>query len=83
MTGWGVHLLDYALMGMKVANPNIVTVGGKFAKPDSADEAPDTLMALYEFDGFNIIGIMRWVLVMVIMEKIMALLLLVITEHWY
>ncbi|MDP1812214.1 MAG: Gfo/Idh/MocA family oxidoreductase [Sediminibacterium sp.] len=56
MTDWGVHLLDYALMGMKVANPNsIVTVGGKFAKPDSADETPDTLMALYEFDGFNII----------------------------
>lgn len=56
MTDWGVHLLDYALMGMKVANPkSIVTVGGKFAKPDSADETPDTLMALYEFEGFNII----------------------------
>ncbi len=56
MTDWGVHLLDYALMGMKVADPkSIVTVGGKFAKPDSADETPDTLMALYEFDGFNIV----------------------------
>jgi predicted dehydrogenase len=56
MTDWGVHLLDYALIGMKVANPkSIVTVGGKFAKPDSADETPDTLMALYEFDGFNIV----------------------------
>lgn len=56
MTDWGVHLLDYALMGMKVANPKrISTVGGKFAKPDSADETPDTLMAMYEFDGFNII----------------------------
>ncbi|MEO8171750.1 MAG: Gfo/Idh/MocA family oxidoreductase [Sediminibacterium sp.] len=56
MTDWGVHLLDYALIGMKQANPkSIVTVGGKFAKPDSADETPDTLMALYEFDGFNIV----------------------------
>lgn len=56
MTDWGVHLLDYALIGMKVANPkSIVTVGGKFAKPDSADETPDTLMAMYEFDDFNII----------------------------
>ncbi len=56
MTDWGVHLLDYALIGMKVANPKQVsTVGGKFAKPDSADETPDTLMAMYEFDGFNIV----------------------------
>ncbi len=56
MTDWGVHLLDYALLGMRVANPNAVsTVGGKFAKPDSADETPDTLMAMYEFNGFNIV----------------------------
>jgi predicted dehydrogenase len=56
MTDWGVHLLDYAFMGMKASTPNsIVAVGGKFAKPDSADETPDTLMALYEFDHFNIV----------------------------
>ena len=56
MTDWGVHLLDYAFMGMKAATPNsIVTVGGKYANPASADETPDTLMALYEFDNFNII----------------------------
>src|SRR5215510_9259190 len=56
MTDWGVHLLDYALMGMKADTPtSIATLGGKFAKPDSADETPDTLMALYEFDKFNII----------------------------
>lgn len=56
MTDWGVHLLDYALMGMKADTPkSIATLGGKFAKPDSADETPDTLMALYEFDQFNII----------------------------
>lgn len=56
MTDWGVHLLDYALIGMKVANPKAISaVGGKFAKPDSADETPDTLMTMYEFEGFNII----------------------------
>lgn len=56
MTDWGVHLLDYALIGMKVANPRAISaVGGKFAKPDSADETPDTLMTMYEFDGFNVI----------------------------
>jgi predicted dehydrogenase len=56
MTDWGVHLLDYALLGMKVADPkSINAVGGKFAKPDSADETPDTMMVMYEFDSFNII----------------------------
>ena len=56
MTDWGVHLLDYAFIGMKATAPNsIVSVGGKFAAPDSAYETPDTLMALYEFENFNII----------------------------
>lgn len=56
MTDWGVHLLDYAFLGMKAKTPNsIVSVGGKYAAPDSAYETPDTLMALYEFDNFNII----------------------------
>ena len=56
MTDWGVHLLDYALLGMNNPVPNAISaVGGKFAKPDSGDETPDTLMALYEFDKFNII----------------------------
>ena len=56
MTDWGVHLLDYALMGMKADTPkSVASLGGKFAKPDSADETPDTLMALYEFENFNLI----------------------------
>ncbi|MEX2595251.1 MAG: Gfo/Idh/MocA family oxidoreductase [Anditalea sp.] len=55
MTDWGVHLLDYALLGMKESTPkSIMAAGGKFASPDSADETPDTLTTLYEFDGFNI-----------------------------
>jgi predicted dehydrogenase len=55
MTDWGVHLLDYALLGMKAGTPkSIATLGGKFADPNSAEETPDTLMALYELPGFNI-----------------------------
>jgi hypothetical protein len=30
-------------------------VGGKFAYPDLAQETPDTLTTLYEFDGFNLV----------------------------
>lgn len=56
MTDWGVHLLDYGLLGMKAAAPKtIVGVGGKFAYPDLSQETPDTLTTLYEFDGFNLV----------------------------
>lgn len=55
MTDWGVHMIDYALMGMKATAPkSIVASGGKFAYPDDASETPDTLTAIYEFDGFNL-----------------------------
>jgi predicted dehydrogenase len=55
MTDWGVHLLDYALLGMKAENPtSIMAAGGKFAYPDDAAETPDTLTTVYQFDGFNI-----------------------------
>ena len=56
MTDWGVHLLDYALLGMKASLPNsIVAMGGKFAYPNLAEETPDTLTTLYEFDDFNLV----------------------------
>jgi predicted dehydrogenase len=56
MTDWGVHLLDYGLLGMKAAAPKtIVGVGGKFAYPDLSQETPDTLTTLYEFDNFNLV----------------------------
>jgi predicted dehydrogenase len=56
MTDWGVHLLDYALLGMKATVPkSIVGLGGKFAYPELAEETPDTLTSLYEFDGFNLV----------------------------
>lgn len=56
MTDWGVHLLDYGLMGMKAKEPkSIAALGGRFAYPDLCEETPDTLTTLYEFDGFNMI----------------------------
>jgi predicted dehydrogenase len=56
MTDWGVHLLDYAIQGMKAGNPKSVSaLGGKFAYPELAEETPDTLTTLYEFDKFNLV----------------------------
>jgi predicted dehydrogenase len=56
MTDWGVHLLDYGLLGMKADVPkSISALGGRFAYPDLYEETPDTLVTLYEFDGFNLI----------------------------
>ena len=56
MTDWGVHLLDYGLLGMKAPVPKtVVALGGKFAYPDLLQETPDTLTALYEFDNFNLV----------------------------
>lgn len=57
MTDWGVHLLDYGLLGMKSPTPkSIAALGGRFAYPDLYEETPDTLTTLYEFDNF----IMTW-----------------------
>ena len=56
MTDWGVHLLDYALIGMKAELPiSIAALGGRFAYPDLYEETPDTLTTLYEFDKFNLV----------------------------
>lgn len=56
MTDWGVHLMDYALYGMKANTPkSVMALGGKFAYPDDASETPDTLQTVYEYDGFSIL----------------------------
>ena len=56
MTDWGVHLLDYGLLGMKADVPkSVAALGGRFAYPNLYEETPDTLTALYEFDGFNMV----------------------------
>lgn len=55
MTDWGVHLIDYALLGMKADLPlSVMAAGGKFAYPDDAAETPDTLTTVYSFDKFNL-----------------------------
>ncbi len=56
MTDWGVHLLDYGLLGMQASYPTTVAaLGGQFAYPDLYQETPDTLSTMFEFDGFNMI----------------------------
>lgn len=56
MTDWGVHIIDYALFGMDVQGPkSVMAMGGKFAYPEDATETPDTLQAIYEFDGFTLL----------------------------
>ena len=56
MTDWGVHIIDYGLFGMDAKAPkSVMAMGGKFAYPDDASETPDTLQALYEFDGYTML----------------------------
>jgi len=56
MTDWGVHIIDYGLFGMKAKAPkSVMAMGGKFAYPEDAAETPDTLQALYEFDGYTML----------------------------
>jgi len=56
MTDWGVHLIDYGLYGMGAKAPkSIMAMGGKYGYPDDASETPDTMQALYEFDGYTLL----------------------------
>jgi predicted dehydrogenase len=56
MTDWGVHMMDYALLGMKAGFPkSVMASGGKMAYPDDASETPDTLTTVFEYDKFNIV----------------------------
>ena len=57
MTDWGVHLVDYALLGMNAGNPiSVMASGGKMAYPEDASETPDTLATVYDYGDF----IMLW-----------------------
>ena len=56
MTDWGVHLIDYALYGMKAGAPkSVMAIGGKFAYPNDASETPDSLQTVFEYDKFSIL----------------------------
>ncbi len=55
MTDWGVHMIDFALLGMKATTPkSVIAAGGKYAYPNDASETPDTLTVVYEFKDFNL-----------------------------
>lgn len=57
MTDWGVHLVDYALLGMNAKDPlSVMASGGKMAYPDDDVETPDTLATVYDFGNF----ILNW-----------------------
>jgi predicted dehydrogenase len=56
MTDWGVHEIDVALWVMDAKAPkSVMASGGKLAYPDDASETPDTLQAVFEYDGFNML----------------------------
>ena len=56
MTDWGVHEIDVALWVMDTKAPkSVMASGGKLAYPDDASETPDTLQAVFEYDGFNML----------------------------
>ena len=56
MTDWGVHIIDMALHGMKAQGPkSVMASGGHFVGSENAMETPDTLQAIYEFDGYTMI----------------------------
>jgi predicted dehydrogenase len=56
MTDWGVHEIDIALWVMEATAPrSVMASGGKLAYPDDASETPDTLQAVFEYGGFNML----------------------------
>ncbi|HMQ88601.1 MAG TPA: Gfo/Idh/MocA family oxidoreductase [Flavilitoribacter sp.] len=56
MTDWGVHMVDYALFGMKAGMPKTAAaLGGKFAYPELSHETPDSQTTIYEFSNFILI----------------------------
>lgn len=56
MTDWGVHMLDFALEGMKAGRPkSIMSSGGMFAHPPDTMETPDTQQTIFEFNKFNLL----------------------------
>lgn len=56
MTDWGVHQFDIALVGMGLTTPKTVMAsGGKFGYPDADGDCPDTMQAVYEYDGCTVL----------------------------
>jgi predicted dehydrogenase len=68
MTDWGVHLIDYVLLGMKRRMPlSVASTGGKYAFPDDDMVTPDTMTTIFDFKDFMLtweqsigIGLGNW-----------------------
>jgi predicted dehydrogenase len=56
MTDWGVHLIDYAMLGMKAGYAkSAAAIGGKNGYPDDAEQWPDTMATVYDFGDFDML----------------------------
>lgn len=56
MTDWGVHLLDFALYGMKAGMPETISPGGGiFYHEKGAIETPDIQQAIYNYPKHTMI----------------------------
>ena len=58
MTDWGVHLIDYAMLGMNASHKyplSVAALGGKMGYPDDAEQWPDTMSTVYDFGDFNLV----------------------------
>jgi predicted dehydrogenase len=84
MTDWGVHLLDYALIGMKadLPKPSMASVEN-LRTPNSTKKHPTHLLPYTNLMGSTLYGILPWVLTMALMEEITVLLLSGTTERSY
>lgn len=56
MTDWGVHLLDFAILGMNAGYPTSISPGGGiFAHKPGAIETPDIQQAIYTYPTHTMI----------------------------
>jgi len=55
MTDWGVHLLDFAIYGMKAGYPESVSPGGGNFRNKGVIETPDIQQALYNYPTHTMI----------------------------
>ncbi|NJN35634.1 MAG: Gfo/Idh/MocA family oxidoreductase [Saprospiraceae bacterium] len=56
ITDWGVHIIDMGLAGLGVQGAkSVMASGGQFYGEPTAMETPDTLQAIYEFEGVTMI----------------------------
>ncbi|GAB4000127.1 Gfo/Idh/MocA family oxidoreductase [Spirosoma daeguense] len=56
MTDWGAHMIDIALWGMNVTDPqSVVAMGGKFGFPNHDGDTPDTMQVIYDYSKFSIL----------------------------